>query len=189
MSFSRKSKVVPEGDGWATMSMRKPVVMLTRNQVVPTSSTYVVPSQRLSAPKSFDEEFPSLGGAAPKTMVVAEPKKSFSTLMKERVEKDSAEQARTDFLNKAKNALDVDTLSIARDLIGIPSLGRYLRARKARELEESRRRHRIFDSPPKEEEEYEPPSPPVEFDDGEGGADEVEGEADAYDADDYDRHR
>lgn len=180
---------MPEGDGWATMSTRKPVVMLTRNQVAPTSSTYVVPSQRLSAPKTFDEDFPALGGTASKTAVFVEPKKSFSSLVKERAEKDTVEKARADFLDQTKRALDADTLSIARSLIGIPSLGRYLRERKARELEESRRRHRIFDSPPKEEEEYEPPSPPVEFDDGEGGADEVDGEAEAYDADEYDRHR
>ena len=74
-----------------------------------------------------------------------------------------------------------------RDIIGIPSLSTYLRKSNARAAEEYRRRRRLFDSPPESEvEDHYVPEPEPEFD---HGSDDEEGHEEAYDADEFNRHR
>ena len=74
-----------------------------------------------------------------------------------------------------------------RNIIGIPSLSAYLRNSNARAAEEYRRRRRLFDSPPESEvEDYYVPEPEPEFD---HGSDDDEGQEEAYDADEFNRHR
>lgn len=231
-AFSSK-KVAPAGDSWQTVSSRTRVapIALTRATSVapaPTSSVYVVPSQRPAAPKPFDEEFPTLGRTtSARVAPVTEEKKSFSTLMKEHAARDAAAalstqdegddgmerlslrgilkpiprdidqngmpnsflvmqriQERAPSVKPKRKPLD---LLEPRDIIGIPSLGAYLRRSKANAEAEWRRQHRLFDTPPESEEDerYVPEPDPV-FD---TGSDDEEGHEEAYDADEFNRHR
>jgi hypothetical protein len=180
-----------------------PSLMATRKGKQDVSGAYVIPSAR---PKSFEEEFPTLGGAAAVKVAISEPKKTMSTLIKETVAADEATQKRllveaaaakanADFVtlplkgrsftsatSRVPKPIDTTVDIMSR----IPSLSTYLRNRRIREEEEAKRRRRCF-TPPESEDEVleEEPEPMVdEADDGEG-----EEETDAYDADDYDRHR
>ena len=232
MSFSAFSskKVAPVGDSWQTVSTRKPIALTRATSVAPapTSSVYVVPSQRPAPPKPFDEEFPTLGRApSARVAPVTEEKKSFSTLMKEHAARDAAAALAT--LEEHDDGMDrlslrgilkpiprdIDQNGVPnsflvmqriqerapsvkpkrkpldmlepRDIIGIPSLGAYLRRSKAHAAEEWRRHHRLFDTPPEsEEEDRYVPEPEPEFD---AGSDDDEGQEEAYDADEFNRHR
>jgi hypothetical protein len=180
--------------------------MATRKGKEGVSGAYVIPSAR---PKSFEEEFPALGGTAAvkNSMAISEPKKTMSALIKETVAADEATQKRlleekaaaktntdyvalplsnSSFIEVTNRALAQKPADTTTDIMcRIPSLSRYLRLRRIHEEEEARRRRRCF-TPPESEDEVLEEEPEPMFDDVEDAGEE---EAEAYDADDYDRHR
>ena len=184
--------------------------MVNRARVQDVSGAYVAPGARPPPPKSFDEEFPSLGGkaAVKTTMVVPEPKKTMSALIKETVAADEATQKRLlaeaavaeanagvvalplkgrSFIEASRTTAMPKAADNTIDIMSrIPSLATYLRNRRIREEEEARRRRRCF-TPPESDEEVLEDEPEPMFDEAEDG--DGEEETEAYDADDYDRHR
>jgi len=191
----------------AVAPVAPPNLMATRKGKQDVSGAYVIPSAR---PKSFEEEFPTLGGkvSVKTTMTVSDSKKSLSTLIKETVAADEATQKRllveaaaakanADFVTlplKSKSFIEVTSRApmpprdaeLEQDpLLRIPSLAVYLRNRRIREEEEAKRRRRCFTPPESEDEVLEEEPEPMVDEVEETGEEETE----AYDADDYDRHR
>jgi hypothetical protein len=174
-------------------SYRRPTVRLTRDLsgAAVSSSTYTVPAQRAPPPKSYDDEFPSMAVAPAKAKHAGAAragaaKKSYSTLIKEHVEKDDTDKrVRLLQIGSEKKGQDTD-IELIRAMAALPNLSLYLRRRKEREQAEFTRRHRLFDHHVTEEEEeapYEPEPEPEEQ------ASEGDEENEAYDADEFDRHR
>jgi hypothetical protein len=183
-----------------------PVLMAVRKGKQDVSGAYVIPSAR---PKSFEEEFPSLGGktAVKTTMAISEPKKTMSALIKETVAADEATQKRLQaeseaaktnvafvtlplkgrsFIDATSRAPAPKSADTTTDIMSrIPSLSTYLRNCRIREEEAARRRRRCF-TPPESEDEVLEEEPEPMFDDVEDTGEE---ETEAYDADEFDRHR
>lgn len=170
-------------DGWTTVSVRPKLILSTSKDI---SGAYVAPAMRAAVPKSFDEEFPTLGGSVAKKPAAEFSGKKFNELIKGHIDKDAEEKRLSD---EAKAAKEQDKFD-SRVLDGIPSLSKYLHNRRIHEEEERRRRRRIFDTPPESEDDdmsFAEPEP--ELASHSGDTEDAEEEGEAYDADEFDRHR
>jgi hypothetical protein len=178
-----KPKPQTDEDGWTQ-------VPLTRNSKVPeqkSTGAYVPPSQRKPKPKTFEEEFPTLGGASDQSSKVLGS--AFLEKVKAKIAADEAEAQRKAVIKAAKERSDV--LSANEFGVVLPPVGSYLRAVRAREAEERRRRSRLFpdeDYSDDAEEEEQPEEEPPSDDDWDEVGDEDDGAA-AYDAGQFDRHK
>jgi hypothetical protein len=199
MSFAdafKNRKKTDSSDGWTTVSTRPKLILsattiksdISGNRDI--SGAYIAPALRPPPVKSFDEEFPTLGGAPVVKKVVANENASrkFTDLIKGHIEKDAEDKRLSDEAKAAKEQEVFDS----RVLDGIPSLSRYLQRRKIHEEEERRRRRRIFDSPPDSEGEddstYAEPEPELASHSGDTEEGSEEAGVEAYDADEFDRH-
>ena len=151
------------------------------NTVEKKKTTYLPPSQRtnIDLPKTFDEAFPTLGVKPTQTKPVAWGKKPVTVI-------ESTEVVQSSRLK----VVDDDTLMRCRDIKNndkVPSYANYLRYKSICKANKIRSK-RLYDSSSSEDDPCKYIMPEEQSDDNDGSED-LEDDNEAYDADQFNRHK